>query len=124
MQAQTKYFLVSLLLKESELNNFFEVSKIVMILSRVNAAVESGFSIISDIWSNDLMVRGLDSQPSGPRFKTSGGWVQCQFILSSFQGQSNEYQKLLGDIVVKSKLSPQSGSVALGELNPTHKSGP
>ena len=49
------------------------VSKIVTILSHVNAAVESGFSIISDIWCNGLVVRWLDSQLGVPGSKSLGG---------------------------------------------------
>ena len=43
------------------------------------------------LWSIGLMVRVLDSQPRGPRLKTTG-WLS----LSSFQGQLNEHQDPLG----------------------------
>ena len=45
-------------------------------------------------WSNDLVVKVLDSQSRGPRFKTTG-WLQDQLGLSSFWGWSVEYLELL-----------------------------
>ena len=36
----------------------------------------------------------LDSQSRGPRFETTG-WLQGQLSLSSFRGQSIEYEELL-----------------------------
>ena len=65
------------------------------------------------------LVRALDFVSSGSGFKTTG-WLQGQLILPSFQGRSNEYQDLLG-LVVKSKLSPRSGSVAVRQLTPSIK---
>ena len=56
-------------------------------------------------WKNDLVVRVLDSQSS----------------LSFFRGRSCKYQELLGTSVVKSRLFPRSGSVALRQLNPSIK---
>ena len=56
----------------------------------------------------------------GSRFKTNG----CRLSLSFLRGQSNEYQGTPRDVVVKSKLSPLSGTVALRHLNPIHKEGP
>ena len=41
------------------------------------------------------MVKILDSQSRGPQFKITG-WLQGQLSLSSFQGRSVEYLKLLG----------------------------
>ena len=64
-----------------------------------------------------VVVRALDSQFRSPGFKTTW-WLQVQVILSTFWG------RLLGTHgawVVKSKLSPPSGSVALRQLNPIHK---
>ena len=42
-----------------------------------------------------LVLKLLDSQSSAPKFKTTG-WFQGRLSLSSFQGQSNEYQEFLG----------------------------
>ena len=41
-------------------------------------------------WSNGLVVRALDCQSRGPRFKTIR-WLQSRLSLSSFRGRSNEY---------------------------------
>ena len=57
------------------------------------------------------MVKMLDSQ----------GWFQDQLNLLPFQGPLSEYQEVLG---TKTKLSPQSGSVVLRQLNPIHQKGP
>ena len=46
------------------------------------------------LWSNGLVVKVLDSQSRGPLFKTTG-WPQDLLCLSSFWGQSNEYQEFL-----------------------------
>ena len=46
------------------------------------------------LWRNGLVVRALDSQFKGTRFKTTG-WLKGQLSLSSFLGRSNEYQELL-----------------------------
>ena len=42
--------------------------------------------------SNGLVVKLLHSQSKDPMFKTTG-WFQARIILSSFQGQRNEYQE-------------------------------
>ena len=67
------------------------------------------------------MDKALDSQSSGPVFKTTV-WLQSQLNLSSFRGRSKPV--LPGHLVTKSKLPPQSGSVALRQLSPIHKKGP
>ena len=77
------------------------------------------------IYKNDLVVRALNSQSRGPRFKTTE-WLQGGLSLSSIRGRSNEYQELLGtygDLVVERKLSPLSDSAALSQLNTIHKKG-
>ena len=43
---------------------------------------------------NGLVVKPLDSQSKDTGFETTG-WFQGQLSLSSFQGQSIEYQELL-----------------------------
>ena len=48
----------------------------------------------------------------------------CHPNLSSLRCRSNEYQKLPGDLVVKSKLYPRSDYVALRQLSPIHKKWP
>ena len=70
----------------------------------------------------------MDSQCGSPGYKTTG-WLQGLLRLypsevdqlSSFLGRSNEFQELMGGLVVKSKLSPSSSSVALKLLNPSQK---
>ena len=52
-----------------------------------------------------LVVKALDYQSRGPMLKTTG-WLQGRLSLSSFRGLS-------GDLVVKSKLPPRSGSSLL-----------
>ena len=42
-----------------------------------------------------LVVKALDFQSRGPAFKSTR-WLQVQLSLSSFQGQSVDYQELLG----------------------------
>ena len=42
-----------------------------------------------------IVVKALDSQSRGPKFKTAG-WLQGQYSLSSFWGWLNKYQELLG----------------------------
>ena len=61
----------------------------------------------------------LDSRSRGPAFKTAM-WLQDQLNFLPFQGRLSEYQYVLG---TKSKLSPQSGSVVLRQLNPIQKNG-
>ena len=64
----------------------------------------------------------LDSYSRCHRVKTTG-WLEGWHSLSVFPGLSIEYQKLLGHLVVKSNLSPLSGSIALRQLNPIQKNG-
>ena len=45
--------------------------------------------------SNGLVVKVLDSQSTGPEFKTTG-WLQGKLNLSPFQGRLSWYQDLLG----------------------------
>ena len=47
-------------------------------------------------YNNDLVVKALDSQSKARDFKTTG-WLEGQLSLSSFPGQSNEYQEFLGN---------------------------
>ena len=68
---------------------------------------------------NGLVFNMLDSRSRGPAFKTAR-WLQDQLNFLPFQGRLSEYQYVLG---TKSKLSPQSGSVVLRQLNPIHKKG-
>ena len=63
------------------------------------------------------MVRALDSQSRGPVFKTIG-FAPVQLSLSYLP-----VPRTIEDFVVKSKLSPRSGSAALRQLNPIHKKG-
>ena len=44
--------------------------------------------------NNGLVVKVLDSQSRGPKFKTTG-WLQGQLKLSPFQGGLSWYQDLL-----------------------------
>ena len=53
------------------------------------------FFLLDSFWSNILVVRALDSQYRGPRFKIIG-WLQGRPSLSSFGGSSDEYQELSG----------------------------
>ena len=50
---------------------------------------------IEQKWNNGPVLEALDSQSKGPRFKTIGGF-QGWLSLSSFPGQLNEYQEILG----------------------------
>ena len=59
------------------------------------------------LWGNGLLFRAVDSQSSIPDSKLHGSMVDL-----SFQVISNKYKEL-GDSVVKSKLSPFSGSAVL-----------
>ena len=45
-------------------------------------------------WPSDLVLKALDSQSRVRRFETNG-WLQGHLSLSSFRGQSMEYQDLL-----------------------------
>ena len=80
------------------------------------------FDVTFLTWSNSLVVKMLSSKFRGPGFKTTG-WLQGWLSLSSFEGQSNEYMKKPGDLVVKSKLCPSSGSAGLRQFNPSIKMG-
>ena len=46
-------------------------------------------------WSNDLVVKVLDSESRGPVLKTIE-WFQSRLRFSSFRGQLNEYQEFVG----------------------------
>ena len=46
------------------------------------------------LWSNGLVVKVLDSDSRGLRFKSTG-LLQDWLSLSSFQGRSNEHQEML-----------------------------
>ena len=82
------------------------------------------FHLFVSKWSSGLVARALDSQSRSLVFKTTG-WLQGWRSFSSFQGYSNEYQELTPrDLMVKGKLSPFSGSVALRQLSLTHKNEP
>ena len=50
---------------------------------------------------------------------------ECSFLVKKIAG-SNFFGKLKidGNLVVKSKMLPLSGSVGLRQLNPIHKKGP
>ena len=73
-------------------------------------------------WSNDLMVRLLNSQSRGPRFETCLAPRLIQhFILPRL---IKRVPGPLGDLVVKSKLLPRTGSVGLRHLNFIHTKGP
>ena len=73
----------------------------------------------------DLVLKALDSQPRGPRFKITG-WFQVNsaFHLSEGDQWSTRNSWNPGNWRVKRKLSPRSGSVALRQLNLIHKMGP
>ena len=60
--------------------------------------------------SSGLAVKALDSQDRGPEFTLPK-------LIKSLP-------EISGDLVVKSKLSLLSGSVALRQLNPVYKKGP
>ena len=70
--------------------------------------------------SNGLVVKMLNSQSMSPEFKTAR-WPQGQFNLLPFQGRLSEYQEVLG---TNCKLSPQSSSVVVRQLNIIHQKGP
>ena len=61
------------------------------------------------------MVKVLDSQSRGPKFKIAG-WLKGQLSFSSFQGWLNEYQEWggVGDWVVKSKISIKGEEGGMG----------
>ena len=66
----------------------------------------------------------------GTEFPIQGSWVQNHWVAPR-STQLFILWRLIkcvsgtpGDRVVKSKLSPRSGSVALRQLNPIHKKGP
>ena len=71
------------------LSKFHLIRHMFIILKALN------FLKVFNSWSNELVVKVLDSQSRGPRFKTTG-WLQGQLSLSSFRGRSNEYLGLLG----------------------------
>ena len=63
------------------------------------------------------MVKVLDSQIESPKSKTTG-WFKGR--LCHHPSMLNQKPGTLGYLVVQSKLSPNSGSVALRQLNPIH----
>ena len=65
---------------------------------------------VDNIWSNGLKVKVQVYQTRGPRFKTIR-WLKNYISLSSFAGQYNEYQRLLG--IGWLKVSPHCDSAAL-----------
>ena len=69
---------------------------------------------IYNLWSNDLVVRVQVYQTVGPRFKTMR-WLKNCISLSSFKGQSNEYQGFLGTWWLK--ITRYCDSAAFRQLN-------
>lgn len=63
------------------------------------------------------MVKVLDSQLESPKSKTTG-WFKGQ--LCHHSSMLNQKPGTLGYLVVQSKLSPNSASLALRQLNPIH----
>ena len=84
--------------------------------------IKTGHLHLTYIFPINVVIRALNSQSRSTRLETAGR-LQGQLILSSFRDWLNEYEELLGGWVVKSKLSPRSGSVALRQMNPIHKEG-
>ena len=74
-------------------------------------------------WNNGPVVKAPDSQSRGPVFKSTE-WLPGQLSLSSFWGRSNEISEISENLVIKSKLPPCSGSVALRQLNPIRERRP
>ena len=75
------------------------------------------------LWNNGLLIIAPDSQDGDPEFKTAGslqGQLSLSYPCGVYQLSTRNFGKLNG----KSKLSPQSGSVALRKLNLIHEKGP
>ena len=71
-------------------------------------------------WSNGPVVSALDFQSRGPV-----NWMTQRSTESYILPRSiKRVSRTPGDLVVKRKLSPRSGSVALGHLTPVDKKGP
>ena len=69
------------------------------------------------------MVKVWIPNPGVPCSKPLGGSkVDSAFHLSEVD--KINIPRISGNLVVKRKLTPQSGSVALRQLNPIHKKGP
>ena len=68
-----------------------------------------------------LVVKALDSQSRGPLFKTSVAPKSTQPFI--FLRSIKRVTGISGDLVVKSKLSPQM-ALTLRQVNPIHKKGP
>ena len=81
--------------------------------------IKTGYLHLTYVFLIIAVVRVLDSQSRSPGLKTTW-WLRGQLILSSFRSQLTG-TGTPGDSVVKNKLSPCSGSIALRQLNPFHK---
>ena len=81
--------------------------------------IEIGFKevwVVWEVWS--LVVQALDSESKDPCSKLLGG----SKFNSAFH--PSKVDQMNGNVVVKSKLPPRIGSVALRELNLIHKQVP
>ena len=70
-----------------------------------NSAGQNTSTSLHNLWSNGLVVRVQVYQTKDPRLKTTR-WLKNCLSLSSFKGQSNEYQRFLGNWWLKVSRHP------------------
>ena len=99
-----------------------KISPKVYVIFRVQyssiSAGENTNRTLHNLWRNGLVVRIQVYQTKDPRFKTIR-WLKNCLCISSFKGQSNEYQGFLETWWLK--VSPHCGSAVYRQLNSIHK---